>query len=88
MAGKVMATIVLTSNEAGAVGINWPLAIGAGALHHDIEKLPNGHLILLVNYTQTLTDQPGSPTVTGDGLIDWDPQNGPVWTWSTFDHIR
>lgn len=70
-----------------AVGVNWPLAIGAGGLHHDIQKLPNGHLILLVNYMQTLTDQPGSPTVTGDGLIDWDPQNGPVWTWSTFDHI-
>jgi len=49
------------------VGVNWPLAIGAGGLHHDIQKLPNGHLILLVNYMQTLTDQPGSPTVTGDG---------------------
>jgi hypothetical protein len=89
LAGNVIWQISLADiqQRLAAVGINWPLAIGAGALHHDIQKLPNGHLILLVNYTQTLTDQPGSPTVTGDGLIDWDPQNGPVWTWSTFDHI-
>jgi arylsulfate sulfotransferase len=89
LAGNVIWQISLADiqQRLAAVGITWPLAIGAGALHHDIQKLPNGHLILLVNYTQALTDQPGSPTVTGDGLIDWDPQNGPVWTWSTFDHI-
>jgi hypothetical protein len=56
-------------------------------LHHDILKLPNGHVILLVNYNQTFADQPGIGTVTGDALIDWDPQRGPLWTWSTFDHI-
>lgn len=89
LAGNVILQISLADiqQRLAAVGITWPLAIGAGALHHDIQKLPNGHLILLVNFTQTLTDQPGAPTVTGDGLIDWDPQNGPVWTWSTFDHI-
>lgn len=89
LAGNVMwqLSIADIQQRLAAVGVNWPLAIGAGAMHHDIQKLPNGHLILLVNYTQTLTDQPGSPTVTGDGLIDWDPQNGPVWTWSAFDHI-
>ncbi len=89
LAGNVISQISLTNiqQRLAAVGVTWPLAIGAGGLHHDIEKLPNGHLILLVNYMQPLTDQPGSPTVTGDGLIDWDPQNGPVWTWSTFDHI-
>jgi arylsulfate sulfotransferase len=56
-------------------------------VNHDIVKLHNGHLILLASYQQTLTDQPGSPTMIGDVLIDWDPQRGPVWTWSTFDHI-
>jgi arylsulfate sulfotransferase len=25
--------------------------------------------------------------VTGNALIDWDPQLGAVWTWSTFDHL-
>jgi arylsulfate sulfotransferase len=56
--------------------------------HHDIVKLPNGHLILLANYNQTFTNQPGFSTVTGDALVDWDPQaQAPVWTWSTFDHL-
>jgi arylsulfate sulfotransferase len=89
LAGDVIWQISLADiqQRLAAVGINWPLAIGIGGLHHDILRLPNGHLILLVDYMQTLTDQTGSPTVTGDGLIDWDPQNGPVWTWSTFDHI-
>src|SRR6202040_4323994 len=37
---------------------------------------------------QTFTDQPGFSTVTGEALIDWDPQAQlPVWTWSAFDHI-
>ncbi len=89
LAGDVIWQVSLTDiqQRLAAVGVTWPLAIGVGGLHHDIEKLSNGHLILLVNYMQTPTDQPGSSTVTGDGLIDWDPQNGPVWTWSTFDHI-
>lgn len=89
LAGNVIWQLSLADiqQKLAAVGITWPLAIGTGGLHHDIQKLPNGHLILLVNYTLTLTDQPGSPTVTGDGLIDWDPQNGPVWAWSTFEHI-
>jgi arylsulfate sulfotransferase len=57
-------------------------------LHHDIQKLPNGHLMILVNYTRTFTDQPGFSSVIGDALVDWDPQGqAPVWTWSTFDHI-
>ncbi len=56
-------------------------------LNHDIVKLPSGHLILLVSISQTFTNQPGLTTVTGNALIDWDPQKGPVWTWSTFDHI-
>jgi hypothetical protein len=25
--------------------------------------------------------------VLADGLVDWDPQKGPVWAWSTADHI-
>jgi arylsulfate sulfotransferase len=29
---------------------------------------------------------PGT-VVLGNALIDWDPQKGAVWTWSTFDHL-
>jgi arylsulfate sulfotransferase len=62
----------------------------AGSLHHDILALPNGHLLLLVNYGKTFDDLPGLPpgtVVTGDALVDWDPQQGAVWTWSAFDHL-
>jgi hypothetical protein len=73
--------------------VNGLLATGAsfsalGNLHHDVQKLPNGHLMVLANFTRTFTDQPGFSSVIGDGLVDWDPQTQtPVWTWSAFDHI-
>jgi arylsulfate sulfotransferase len=84
-----------TINEISLQEINTDLtSIGASfqaaSLHHDILPLPNGHRILLVNYNETFNNQPGLPpgtVVTGDALIDWDPQLGPVWTWSTFDHL-
>ena len=62
----------------------------AASFHHDVAILPNGHLILLVNYPETINNVPGvapGTVVLGDALIDWDPERGPVWTWSTFDHL-
>ena len=64
-------------------------------LHHDIAILPNGHLILLTDTTQTLPD--GS-TPTGDVLIDvGDIENvgganpnhlpQPTWIWNEFNHL-
>jgi arylsulfate sulfotransferase len=88
LAGDVVNRITLTQINNGLTSIG--ASFQAASLHHDILPLPNGHLILLVNYNETFTDQPGLPpgtTVTGDALIDWDPQEGPVWTWSTFDHL-
>jgi arylsulfate sulfotransferase len=58
--------------------------------HHDILPLANGHLILLVNFTQSFTNLPGYPGTTqvlGDGLVDVDADWNPVWAWSTFDHL-
>jgi arylsulfate sulfotransferase len=53
-------------------------------LHHDVEKLANGHYLILGNYTKTISGQ----SVLGDVLIDWDPiAQRPAWTWSTFDHL-
>jgi hypothetical protein len=57
---------------------------------HDVLALPNGHLILLATIQQTINNVPGVPAgsvVVGNALIDWDPQKGVVWTWSTFDHL-
>jgi arylsulfate sulfotransferase len=61
------------------------LDIEVANFHHDIQKLPNGHLLILVNYTKTFEDV---PNVIGDALIEWDiDKKAPVWTWSTFDHL-
>jgi arylsulfate sulfotransferase len=56
----------------------------AGEFHHDVEKLANGHYLILANYTKVISGQP----VLGDAVIDWDPiAQKPVWTWSAFDHL-
>jgi arylsulfate sulfotransferase len=58
--------------------------------HHDLFPLQNGHLIVLVNYTQNFTNLPGYPGTTavlGDGLVDLDENWNPVWAWSAFDHL-
>jgi hypothetical protein len=60
------------------------------ALTHDVLWLPNGHLILLGNFTKTINNVAGIPNgtaVLGDVLVDWDPDRGAVWTWSSFDHL-
>jgi arylsulfate sulfotransferase len=87
LAGNIIYRLPLAVIEQGlaAIGASFQTLV---SLHHDILKLPNGHLILLASYDKTFTDEPGFTTVTGDALIDWDPQqNSAVWTWSTFDHI-
>jgi arylsulfate sulfotransferase len=53
-------------------------------LHHDLEKLSNGHYLILGNYYQTISGQ----QILGDAIIDWNPTTQqPVWTWSAFDHL-
>lgn len=59
-------------------------------LDHDVLPLPNGHFILLATITESVNDVPGvanGTVVMGNALIEWDPQRGVVWTWSTFDHL-
>jgi arylsulfate sulfotransferase len=89
LAGNIINRITLDDiNQALTVfGASFQLQ----SLHHDILQLPNGHLILLGNYTETVNDLPGQPAgtaVIGDALVDWDPVQGPVWTWSAFDHLN
>ena len=86
LAGNIINQVSLSDVQEGLAdaGISYP---PLGGFHHDVMKMPNGHLIMLVHYTQTFTDQPGVTSLYGDALIDWDPAQGPVWTWSAFDHI-
>jgi arylsulfate sulfotransferase len=62
----------------------------ANAIHHDIEALPNGHLLVLVNTRKNFTNLPGLRGVTsvlGDAVVDLDQNYKPVWSWSSFDHL-
>lgn len=59
-------------------------------LHHDLLPLPNGHLIVLVNFNKSFSNLPGYPGTTealGDGLIDLDQNWNPVWAWNSFDYL-
>jgi arylsulfate sulfotransferase len=67
-----------------AIGLSVPPLV---SIHHDMLKLPNGHYLFLANFNETVPDQPAPGTVLGDVIVDWDPQQGPVWTWNTFDHL-
>jgi len=58
--------------------------------HHDVIVLPNGHWIALANYTVPYSNFEGSSgitEVTGDALIDIDPNGNVAWAWSAFDHL-
>ncbi|MGH9514435.1 MAG: aryl-sulfate sulfotransferase [Terriglobales bacterium] len=73
---------------------DWLLKAGytwkANAIHHDIEALPNGHLLVLVNTRKQFTNLPGHRGVTsvlGDAIVDLDPNYKPAWAWSSFDHL-
>jgi arylsulfate sulfotransferase len=87
LAGNVIYRLSLIDIAQGLTSIGNSFQ-SLGSLHHDILKLPNGHLICLVNYNPALPDGSGYLPVTGDALVDWDPQQQrPVWVWSAFDHI-
>jgi hypothetical protein len=81
LAGNVITDLSLSTVSAAVSGIFGAQQLST--LHHDVAALPNGHWILLVNYDLTINNV----AVGGDALVDWDPQKGPVWTWSTFDHL-
>jgi hypothetical protein len=59
-------------------------------LHHDVQMLPNGHIILIASmlkaYTN-LTGYSGTTNVLGDVLVDLDTNLNVSWVWSEFDHL-
>jgi arylsulfate sulfotransferase len=87
LAGNLVNTITIAQVNQSLAGV---ASFKIASFHHDILALPNGHYILLCDYSKTFTGTPGLPdgtVVAGDALVDWDPQRGAVWTWSTFDHL-
>jgi hypothetical protein len=87
LAGNIISRITLNAVNQALAGI---ASFKISSFHHDVAALPNGHYILLGNYQETINNVSGIPAGTamlGDALIDWDPQQGPVWVWSAFDHL-
>lgn len=65
-------------------------SINAAEFHHDVLRLDNGHWIALIDLNKNFQDLPGYPgttAVTGDAIVDLDPNNKLVWVWNTFDHL-
>lgn len=88
LAGKTIHefTVEQLNDWLAKAGYSWK----ANAIHHDIEPLPNGHLLVLVNTRKTFTNLPGHRGVTsvlGDAVVDLDQNYKPVWSWSSFDHL-
>ena len=88
LAGKTIHefTVEQLNDWLAKAGYSWK----ANAIHHDIEALPNGHLLVLVNTRKTFTNLPGHRGVTsvlGDAVVDLDQNYKPVWSWSSFDHL-
>jgi arylsulfate sulfotransferase len=82
LAGNIIYRLSATDINAGLTMFGAPFQ--AATLHHDILKLPNGHLIILASDIRTIAGQ----SVIGDAVVDWNPQTRkPEWIWSTFDHI-
>jgi len=87
LAGNIITDVSLATVNAA---VNSIFKAPLSSFHHDVAVLPNGHWILLANYGQTINNVAGVPPNTvmeGDALIDWDPKQNVVWTWSAFDHL-
>jgi len=88
LAGNIISELTLPQlNNALVAAGSSIVALG---FHHDFALLPNGHTIYIVSQQEDFTDLPGLPgttTVTGDSLVDVDPNGNVTWTWSTFDHF-
>lgn len=87
LAGNLIHQVTLSEINTSLAGV---ASFQIKELSHDVLSLPNGHLILLGDFSETINDAPGVPAgtvVAGNGLIDWDFERGAVWTWSVFDHL-
>ncbi|MGO8787243.1 MAG: aryl-sulfate sulfotransferase [Terriglobia bacterium] len=88
LTGKVYRQVTL--DEINQSLANQGSTISVTNFNHDILQLPNGHLIILASNNQNYANLPGYPgqtTVTGNALVDLDPDNKVVWAWSAFDHL-
>ncbi|OUS26169.1 hypothetical protein A9Q99_19525 [Gammaproteobacteria bacterium 45_16_T64] len=53
------------------------------AYHHDAILLDSGNILALTYETGTFDNQ----TLTGDRIVELDPEGNTVWEWSSFEHL-
>ncbi len=94
LAGNTIRTITMDSLNQKLAASNLRDAQGNSYqfknFHHSVLILPNGHLVLLADYSRPYTNLPGYPGTTnvlGDALVDVDQNGNPDWVWNTFDHL-
>jgi hypothetical protein len=86
LAGNIVFKVTSTQVNQALAQLNAGFEIET--FHHDVQKLANGHYLILTNYTKEVTDTPGFDKVVGDVIIDWDPKAKAVaWYWNTFNHL-
>lgn len=88
LAGNVIHELTLADIQAGLTSIGFPVSNSGDAIpNHDILELPNGHWMIILSTEKFIDGQGDNGLVRGNTLVEWDLAKGPVWTWSTFDHI-
>jgi len=88
LAGNLISQFTVTdvNDWLNAAGYNLNLF----SIHQDIVALPNGHLILMVQYYEECTSIPGcvgTDNVIAEALVDLDANHNPVWVWNALDHL-
>jgi arylsulfate sulfotransferase len=88
LAGNTVRQISLAQVNA-ALAANGFTGLVLTDFHHDIEPLPNGHLLVMANTLKSvvLNGQTTPTRVLGDVVVDLDPNWNPVWVWNEFDHL-
>jgi hypothetical protein len=81
LAGNIISEFTIADLNADLASLGSSLV--AEEMHHDVAVLPNGHWIVLFNTFQNVD----GIQISGDGLLDLDPNKNPVWLWSAFDHL-
>ena len=83
--GQVIKT-VLELDWYGNVVWSYTIPPGIDAIHHDIERLPNGNTLLLCAQTVTVPSISPLPLVD-DLLLEVSPAGNVVWSWFTYEHF-
>jgi len=87
LAGETVQEISLDQISAAlsTAGYSLPLQ----SVHHDVNKLSNGHYIILLNtWKSVILNGASSPTkLLGDVIVDLDSSLNLAWLWNSFDHL-